>query len=108
MCVLQEARRKDKEDEQLLKQRIRMAKSKGQSWSKDVLEHQRHRSCAPRTTTTNARPPQALPPPRLGFAGFLRMKSSAAETDCVWWMFCAEVLRVVAKRMPRSRPSEVE
>ena len=50
--MLQEARRKDKEDEQLLKQRIRMAKSKGQSWSKDVLEHQRHRSCAPRTTTT--------------------------------------------------------
>ena len=71
--MLQEARRKDKEDEQLLKQRIRMAKSKGQSWSKDVLEHQRHRSCAPTTTTTttNARPPQALPPPRLGFAGLL-------------------------------------
>lgn len=71
--MLQEARRKDKEDEQLLKQRIRMAKSKGQSWSKDVLEHQRHRSCAPTntTTTTNARPPQALPPPQLGFAGLL-------------------------------------
>ena len=71
--MLQEARRKDKEDEQLLKQRIRMAKSKGQSWSKDVLEHQRHRSCAPRTTPTKNAQTQALPPlPRLGLAGRAR------------------------------------
>ena len=43
-----EQRRHAKEEEQLLKQRIRMAKSKGQSWSKDVLENQRHRSGASR------------------------------------------------------------